>query len=156
MEKEVSSIVDLMVGLIAVSAVLGIVTFTVLIGRDVMSDVISTASSIDSMVSMGFIEDLAKGEVDNEMPTATAFNVLTTYDNAIGVTGCGVCGEERELITQRTCLSDHMSNRVQLEVLGSDGKYISLIHEGDCNWFVGACTCTHSNIFSGIKLKYGF
>ena len=156
MEKEVSSIVDLMVGLIAVSAVLAIVTLTVLIGRNVMGDVISTASSIDSMVSMGFIEDLAKGEVDNEMPTATAFNVLTTYDNAIGVTGCGICGEERELLTQRTCLSNHMSNRVQLEVLGSDGKYIALIHKGDCNWYVGVCTCTHRDVFSDIKLKYGF
>lgn len=156
MEKEVSSMVDLMVGLIAVSAVLGMVTFTVLLGRNIMSDVIGTASNIDGMISVGFIEDLAKGEIDNEMPTATAFNVLTTYDNAIGVTGCGVCGAERELITQRTCLSDHMTGRVQLEVLGYDGKYISLIHKGDCNWYVGACTCPSGSIFNTIKQKHGF
>lgn len=156
MDKEVSSVVDLMVGLIAVVAVLGIVVVTIMIGRNLMEDVVDTASKIDSSVSVGFIEDLASGEVDNEMPTATAFNIFTTYDNVIGVSGCGICGEERELLTQRSCLNEHMSGRVQLEVLGSDGKFISLIHKGDCNWFVGTCTCVHSGIFNDIKLKYGF
>lgn len=156
MEKEVSSMVDLMTGIIAVSLVLGIVFVTLMIGQGITNDVVNTTTTITRGLNTGFLEDLAKGEIDNELPTATAFNILTTYDVSIGHTGCGICGEEREVLAERTCLGDHMSGKVSLETLGSDGRYVVLIHKGDCNWYVGSCTCPNKGVFTAVKQKYGF
>ncbi len=155
MDREVSSIVDFSVSLVALVAVLSIVVVTVMLGRDLMNDVTNSANDIKTDISARFVYDLAKGEVDNEMPTATALNIFTTYEKVISTTGCGICGETRDLLSERSCVTNHLSGRVQLEVLGSSGVYVTLIHRGDCNWFVGSCICSEKGVFQTVKDRYG-
>ena len=143
MENEVSNSVSVAVSLIGIGALLVIVAWVVMLGQDMEGRVVEKVADVKSNVTVQYIDDLVSGRVDNEMPSAAAFNILTTYEKVISSTICGICGEEVDLLTGSSCIGKHMNGRVQLEVIEKDKVYNVIIHKGDCNWKVGNCTCAN-------------
>ena len=71
MDKEVSMAVELGVILIAISAVIGIIWFTVFMGQGIANDASTEATLIASSTEIGVLEDLKNKE--NVMPASAAY-----------------------------------------------------------------------------------
>ena len=68
MDREVSTVVELSVALIAISIVIGIISFTVFMGQDMSNDVAVESSKIVSAMEVGELEEMR--HQNNIMPTA--------------------------------------------------------------------------------------
>jgi hypothetical protein len=166
LEKEVSQSVELGVTLMAISILLGLIFFTVYLGNGIKADAGEGLSDVKNEISINYINALAKGEVDNDMPTATAYNIFKTYDKVILETANGYDGTVKILMSQGSDLSNNLSGRVQLELkeVPGGGAYVAFIHTGQklsfdkgfstCTWYVGTCTCQDKTGFTAVKSKY--
>lgn len=167
MEREVSIVVEISIVLVAISALLSIIFFTVYVGNDIKADATSSISDIKNEISVNYVKGLANGEIDNEMPSATAYNILTTYSDVIVESANGYDGEIRNLMTEDSDLKNKLTGRVQLELIEiTDGAYVVFIHTGydpndpnniapgNCNWKNGNCTCPNKTGFYALKSKY--
>lgn len=131
MEREVSSAITLAVTLAAIGLLLSIVWFTVYIGTDMKNLGAGALNSVQDNMSNGYIESLASGEVDNDMPAATAYNLLKTYDKVIIESANMMTGKVTNLMTGDSDLRSDLSGRVQLELHKTDsGAFVVLIHNG--------------------------
>jgi hypothetical protein len=136
LEREVSSTVRIGAVLLAISALLSIVMFTVYLGRDIATDSIDTTNRMVSDVEHGVLEDMVG--LRNEMPMSAAYSLLRTHGNFIPVVECDICGQTTNLIEDTPCLikhSDGLSGKVFLEVESPfTGEYNITIHEDD-SWY---------------------
>ena len=136
MEREVSSTVRMGAVLLAVSALLSIVMFTVYLGRDIGRDSIDTTNRIVSEVENGTLEDMIG--LRNEMPMATAYGILRTYGDFIPYVECDFYGQITNLVEDSPCLIKHpdgISGKVYLEVTSPyKGEYNIVIHDDD-SWY---------------------
>lgn len=128
MDREVSTVIEISVALIAISIVIGIVSFTVFMGQDMSNDVAVESSKIISTVEVGELEEMC--HQNNIMPTAGAYSVYKTHKSVIPDYYCNICGKDS------FCLLDHLNGKVSVQIMKSEkGWYIMRIHEVDCNWF---------------------
>lgn len=155
MEKEVAEGANVTIALVSIAALIGIIVFTVYIGGVIREDSGEVLTDIRDEMSVDFIYRLSAGGVDNEMPAATAYNILKTYDKIITEVACGFDGEVSHIMTEDPCVGNRLTGRVQLEVIEVDGAYLAFIHEEDCNWHVGDETCSVQSGFNELKSKYG-
>lgn len=166
MEKEVSESISMGVALMALAALLSIVFFTVYLGNGIKAGAGNQLSDVKNEISIDYVTALASGEVDNDMPTATAYNIFRTYDKVILETGNGYDGTVRTLLSQGSDLHDKLGGRVQLELqeIKGGGAYIAFIHTGPsasfdkgsstCTWYIGTCTCQVKTGMNSLKTKY--
>lgn len=162
MEREVGITVSLAVQLVALSAFLSLVFFVVFQGETIKNNTANVASEMNTEVQTGFLNQLVDHRVDPLMPTATAYNILLSYDNVITKSACAVAWDNgvavdpiHVLMTDGSCLINHMQGEVSMELLYIDktSEYIAFLHEADCDWLKGNCTCQHHNGTSFFKLK---
>ena len=158
MEREVSSVMQIAVALLGVSALISIIFVTVFLGRGIQEDAGGALIDIKNDISLAYIEDLQRGIVDTEMPSATAHNIFQTYETIIAEISCGHNGEVRHLQTKGSCLQTNLKGRVELEFHKVDSTYIAFVHHEDCTWQTGRDTCNtlgwNSNGFKTLKTKY--
>lgn len=121
MEREVSLTVEISVALVAICAVISIIWFTVYLGNDVANQSSETASEIVATMESTVLEELS-GEGDIIMPSASIYNVLRTYSNAIPEFHCKICGgAPLNLTTDNPCIITHLEGKVH--VLVQDRAY---------------------------------
>ena len=146
MEKEVSMAMQISVSLIAISALLSIVLFTVYLGQEVKVEAFDVANRMVIDSEVGLLEDLVGQE--NEMPMATAYSILRTYSRVIAKVTChdshhgaGV-SKVTDLTEGSPCLLEHMRGRVSLEVKKiEEGWYEVIVHKQGCTWYYTSCDC---------------
>lgn len=128
MDREVSTVIEISVALIAISIVIGLISFTVFMGQDMSNDVAVESSKIISTVEVGELDEMC--HQNNIMPTAGAYSVYKTHKSVIPDYYCNICGEDT------FCLLDHLKSKVSVQIMKSEkGWYIMRIHKADCNWF---------------------
>lgn len=133
MERELSSTMAITVSLIAVTALLSIVFLTLSIGGTVQEGASRSLTDVSHNLSMGYIEDLYLGVVDREMPMATAYNILRTYEDVILESAC-YNGEVTNLLTQGPCTGSNIRGKVQLELFKVNGGYVAFVHTDKFTW----------------------
>lgn len=102
MEREVSLTVEISVALVAICAVISIIWFTVYLGNDVANQSSETASEIIATMESTVLEELS-GEGEIIMPSASIYNVLRTYSNAIPEFECEICKKNPK---KHTCVKN--------------------------------------------------
>lgn len=128
MEKEVSMTIEIAVALIAISIVIGIISFTVFMGQDMSNEVAVESSKIVSAMEVGELDEMC--HQNSIMPTAGAYSIYKTHKNIIPDYYCHICK------TDVFCLLNHLSGKVSVQITKSEKGWYSMdIHEVDCVWF---------------------
>lgn len=128
MDREISTAIEISVALIAISIVIGIISFTVFMGQDMSNDVAVESSKIISSLEVGELDEMCYQ--NNLMPTAGAYSIYKTHNAVIPEYYCHICN------TDEFCLLSHLSGKVSVQITKSEkGWYSMEIHENDCNWF---------------------
>lgn len=144
MEKEVSYVVEIAVTLIAVSALIGIIWFTVYLGNSMANEVTNETSDIVAVSESGVLKELC--DTNTIMPTSAVYSLLRTYSNYIPEYTCNLHDAPVELdmtVEQVPCILQHMTGKVSLQVEENEsGWFCVTIHHMNCNWFNGTCNCS--------------
>lgn len=128
MEKEVSMVIEIAVALIAISIVIGIISFTVFMGQDMSNEVAVESSKIVSAMEVGELDEMC--HQNSIMPTAGAYSIYKTHKNIIPDYYCHICK------TDVFCLLNHLSGKVSVQITKSEKGWYSMdIHKADCVWF---------------------
>lgn len=128
MEREVSHSVELSVGLVALAALLSIIMFTVTIGNIVKAKSGDGLTDVRDSMSVEYVKGLVSGEIDNEMPTATAYNILNKFRGVIVEEATGYDSKVRNLQIEDSILKDNLKGRVQLEIKETtQGTYVAIV-----------------------------
>ena len=150
MEREVSIVTEIGVSLIALSAVIGIIWFTVFMGNTIGNEVSVEASEIVANMEVGALNDLC--DVNTVLPTSAVYSILRTYGSYIPDSNSTTDSEFRCNIgstvdTNISCVLTHMTGKVSLEVHRTDeGWYSAEIHHVNCNWFNDSTLKREGNI----------
>lgn len=130
MEREVSIVVEIGVALIALSAFIGILWFTVFMGQDMSNNISIEATEMYAVMQDGQLRDLTNG--DNILPTSAVYSLLRSCSNVIGKVECHISDDCKD-DTLGKCLLTHLNGKVNLEViLDDDGTYTLILHKADC------------------------
>ena len=146
MEREVSIVVEIGVGLIALAALISIIWFTIYLGNDLADDVAIEASELTSDVTVGELEELCNEE--NIMPAASVYGLIRMYNAYVPEFICMYCDNDINAIQDISgntapCILNHLSGKVNLQVERTDyGWYRFIVHYVDCNWYYGNCDCS--------------
>lgn len=143
MEREVSIVTEIGVTLIALSAVIGIIWFTVFMGNLMGNEVSVEASEIVSNMEVGALNDLC--DTNTILPTSAVYSILRTYGSYIPEFKCNLHNPPKvlDLNTDAPCVLQHMTGKISLEVYKTDeGWYCAEIHHVNCNWYNGICNCS--------------
>lgn len=155
MERDLSVATELAITLVSLAAVISVIVGVVYMGNNIKEETTGSISEVKVNIYDDYVKSLAKSDTDNEMPTVTAYNILTTYEKVIIASANGDTGEIRYLLTQGSDLKNNLKGRVQLQIIeASVGGYIAFIHKSDCSWKVGACTCPNKTGFYTLKSEY--
>lgn len=139
MEKEVSHAIEIGVSLIAVSAVIAIIWFTVFLGQDLKISAVNESSRIVTDLQEGVISDMVGQQ--NDIPTATAYGIVRSYGSIIPSSTCKICGKVTDLTKDTPCLLNHMHGELSVEVNAVNSWYEITIHKLDCTWYYNNCNC---------------
>lgn len=156
MDEGLNKSLWLAISVVAAAALISIIIFTVSIGNQVKYESMSLFGSIHNAIADGYIKDIALGELDMEMPAATAYSILTTYSGTITTSVNARTGRIVDLQVSPTDLMDGLGGRVQLE-FGKviNGNFYVIIHDEDCMWETGFCTCAFAATANNFKNTYG-
>lgn len=132
MEREVSIVVEIAVTLTAISALIGIIWFTVFMGNDLANNVSIEASELSSSIEIGTLHDLK--DTETEMPASAAYSLLRTYSNYIPefVCNCNSCtkkGITQDLVNVAPCILEHLKGRVNVKVEYTDESWYKVTIE---------------------------
>lgn len=167
MEREVSAATGITITLVVLSVLLSMIFYTVSFGYDMKNRAAVGIADIRGSLSSNYIRSLMIGETDNDMPAATAYNILRKYDDSILEVADLITGEIDVPMIEEPSIHTYLTGRVQLEIIEvNGGSYIAIIHNGSdrvindvtyhaCTWKQGVCTCPHKDIVAGFKSKYG-
>ena len=144
MEREISTAVEISVALIAISALLFIVWFTVFLGKDVANDASVVASDIVAVSEVGQLKEMC--EYENIMPASAAYSILRTNSEIIGSYICKLHATVQPsvpLYAERSpCILKHLTGKVNMRVqFTNEGWFAVEIHHMNCNWYEGTCNC---------------
>lgn len=164
MEREISMFTEIATILISVSVLLSIVVYLVMTGWGIQNDASEEMTKLNEGLGYDFVESLARGEFDNEMPSVTAFNILTKYNHIItwsanltvspseveNSPACKtakaenhkdkdiICSGIRNLQLHGSDITENMKGRVQLEIIPTYGNtFIAVIHPENSTWRSG-------------------
>ena len=153
MEREISLAVEISVALIALSAFIGILWFTVAQGEDLANNVSIESNKIYGVVESGQLEGLT--QQNSILPTSAVYSIIRPNDNVISHVNCKICGrvvKNNELtnaekileVGKGKCLLQHLNGKVSLQVEFNNivNAYILTVHEQDCGWYGASCTGT--------------
>lgn len=91
MHREVSMAIEMATALIAISALIGIIWFTVFMGKGIANDASVEASEVMSRSQVACLESLCSTTskaVPEQMPIAAVYNILRTYGKYISEFEC--------------------------------------------------------------------
>lgn len=131
MERELSISVELVVTILAITVVISILMFTVIVGNEVKEDSSEALSDVRDSISIEYVEDLDKGRVDSNMPAATAYNILSMYSSVIGYEASGFDNKVRDLKSEDSVLKNNLKGRVQLDIVDTPTGYVAFIQPLD-------------------------
>lgn len=174
MDREVSISTELAVGLVALAAFLGLLFYVVQIGRGIQADTAESLENMNNSISADYVQGLVNGEISNEMPAVTAYNILTRYYQILTESANGVNYSDdinflyfpdtdsrvTNILTSGSDLANNLatlSGRVQLEIIPTgQGTYIVLIHPGNSLWSSGIVdtSCEHVGAYLQLLAKY--
>jgi hypothetical protein len=161
LEREVAEGVAISVAIMALAALMGIIFFTVYLGNGVKESAGGALMNIRDEISINFVRALESGELDNEMPAVTAYNIIKTYDKAIIEVASGLDNTISNPMTAEPSLGNKLTGRVQLEVHEVNGAFVVFIHNENCNWRAGVhatndgvTTNCKVTAFNTLKTKY--
>lgn len=164
MEREVSISTELAVILAGIAAVLGIVSFLLFVGKDIQYGASEKMMDIEDSVGYDYVVSLARGEMDNEMPAVTAYNILTKYGDIISwsanltikeadvenTQACRtaraenyddadyLCSGIKNLQIHGSDIAENMKGRVQLELIPTpQNTFVAIIHPERSTWKSG-------------------
>jgi hypothetical protein len=158
MEREISMAVEISVALIALSAFIGILWFTVAQGEGLANSVSMESNQIFAVVESGQLEGLT--QINSILPTSAVYSIIRPNENVISHVNCKICGrvvtdadmtkagkdlEEKILeVGKGKCLLQHLNGKVSLEVEFNNivNAYILTVHKQDCGWYGASCTGT--------------
>lgn len=156
MEREVSIMTELVIGLLALSAFLFIVFGVMSISRSLQEDSVSATTDIRESLSVSYLRDIARGEVDGEMPSATAYNIVTMFESAIVAEASNFDSKIRIVSLDSSVLETHLKGRVVMQVKEvSGGQFaiiLTMVDETVPQSYIDAKTATGVNT---LKTKYG-
>lgn len=174
MDREISYMTALAIALVGTGAIISLIWVTLFIGKDMQSSSTEGIVNVSNDMSINYIRSLSSGETDNEMPTATAYNIMRTYGDIITEAACGSNGGVTNLMAEAPCLESELKGRTSLQLMElPTGEFVALAHVVDypdpssptgytsCNWFdkspvtgLGQCTCpeNHSG-FAQLKVQ---
>lgn len=155
MEREISVTVEIAVALIAISALLGIVFFTVFMGNDMSNSVSMEASNLITIAEAGSIDELVGN--NNIMPASGAYSLIRSRSSLIAEYRCsvghkiGYCPDgkngfgddyEKDLVNLSAgtspCILKHLTGKISLQVeFLNTGWYRLTVHYMNCNWASG-------------------
>jgi hypothetical protein len=142
LEHEVSISVELGVCLGALVSVIALILFTVSIGNNMKADAFDEVVSINKQVEESTLSYLVG--LDNEIPSAAAYNILKTYANVIERVDCHIagCNEATLGVGSEPCIANHLSGKLNLEVRKNSytGYYVINVHTLDCEWYDSPCS----------------
>lgn len=143
MEREISITIEIAVTLIALSALLGIVFFTVFMGKDMSNSVSLEASDMITVAEEGGIEELTSQ--NTILPAAAAYSLIRTKNSVIGDYNCNIGHTVRNVVLsggESPCILKHLTGKVSLEMdLLDTGWYKVTVHYVNCTWSSGTCNC---------------
>ena len=133
LEREVSIAMHLAAGIISMSALLGIVIYTVQIGNDVKGYAIEQANQIEYDLKTYSLDQLV--DKNTILPAAAAYALVEKNYSVISEYKCEICN------STEVCLNNHLTGKVSLEInKASEETYKVTIHKENCNWDTGVCT----------------
>lgn len=102
MHREVSMAMEMATALIAISALIGIIWFTVFMGKGVANDASVEVSEIMSRSQVACLESLCSTTSDavpEQMPIAAVYNILRTYGKYIPEfeCDCDKCSQKSDI-----------------------------------------------------------
>lgn len=132
MDKEVALSVQIAAAMILMSALIGIVIYTVQIGNEVKGASMEQAAQLEASLKTYSIDQLIY--TNTVLPAAAAhafieknYNIITEYE-------CNICGS----ITP--CLLRHLTGKVSMQVSKIvDSQYRITIHKENCPWDTSGC-----------------
>lgn len=140
MEREVSTAAGLAVTMIAISALLWIVIFTVKVGNDVKVNAVESGVNLQTSIRTGQVESMTVENI--VIPAAAAYHFFETNYRVIESSECRICGKTYTAGQAGKCLLEHLTGKVSLQIIKvGDERYKVIIHKPDCTWESGTCTC---------------
>ena len=144
MEREISTAIEISVALIALSALLFIVWFTVFLGKDIANDASVVASDVVVVTETGQLQEMC--EQENIMPASAAYSILRTNSAMVGSYVCNLHAVPNgpvSLSAERSpCILKHLTGKVSLKVKYAEEGWFSVeVHHMNCNWYNGTCNC---------------
>lgn len=121
MHREVSMAIEMATALIAISALIGIIWFTVFMGKGIANDASVEASKIMSRSQVACLESLCSTTSDavpEQMPIAAVYNILRTYGKYIPEFECYCDNCNKKSVIQKIsegkppCVLNHLNTGV--------------------------------------------
>ena len=142
MEREVSAAILIAVALVLMSALIGLVMYTVVIGNEVRADAFESAVNLQESISSGYYDDMV-GK-NNIIPASAAYSLLLKGENIVTKVTNKITGEVDEPGSIGNSILAHLRGKVSLEVTRTDSElYEITVHEEDCKWYNGVESCSH-------------
>ena len=143
MEREISITVEIAVALIAVSALLGIVFFTVFMGNDISNSVSMEASNLITIAEAGSLDELVGN--NSIMPASAAYSLLRSRGSLIADYNCHIGHDVLNINlsdNESPCILKHLTGKISLETeFLNTGWYKVTLHYMNCTWSTGSCNC---------------
>lgn len=129
MEREVSTATWMAISLTILAVLITIIFTTVNIGQSVEQNSSAGLNGVGNSLSLDYVMGLTDGEVNPNMPAATAYNILSTYSSVITYEATGWDSQVRNLQTQGSELSQHLQGRVLLDIVETpEDTYVAFVH----------------------------
>jgi hypothetical protein len=142
-EREVSITIEIAVALIAVSALLAIVFFTVFMGNDMSNSVSLEASNLITVAEAGSIDELVGN--NNIMPASGAYSLIRSRSGLIADYNCNIghtVSKSNLSMGDSPCILKHLTGKISLQVDFLDtGWYKLTVHYMNCTWSTSGCNC---------------
>lgn len=153
MERELSIGVELAIGLVALAVVLSLTMGFVYYGNIIKDGSGSQFVDMKETMSLDYMKGLARGETDTDMPSATAYNIIRTYESVISEEVSGFDITVRVPSVDGSVLKDNLKGRVKLEVYEtSDSSFVVIVNKVDRS---GAIVNNTEIAINQIRAKYG-
>lgn len=116
MEKELSTAVATAVTLFVLSVLITIVFFTAHLGRTIQGNVATNVQEIEDQLSVDFLDSIMNGEIQNEMPAATAFNIYKRYISYMSSVKFDNAGTITDITNNEQFFIDNLKGKVTITV----------------------------------------
>lgn len=148
MDREISMSVELGVGLTVLASVLTLIIFTVMLGKDIIAEATMSINETTQVVTSNYVGDIYHGAIPEVIPTATAYNIITTYDEFIAYEVNTFDTQIRNVQEDGSVLRNNLKGKVSFK-LGKliNGTYYATVRPVDTDENYADVTMTGVNKF---------